>query len=348
MMQASRVHRRTLFASLAVVASSAVIAVPATASGEPAPKEPFIRSVEPVDPTNPPTAPPEVDLTAACVRSVPGDQLREAVFGYDNPGTNSILVSLDADSGQDRDANVIVRTTGSGQPPQIEELGPQVTLMKPGSHPYAFSVLFAPGEQVAWRVLIPSQNETGEWSVTVRPRLDVACPSKVPVHFAVVQDVRILPDRVIRAVRPPFPLEIVAYDVEFQVVANRVACSAGGHPVLVQKFVGWQQGMNVEPAKAAYRVRVIHNGGRVVYDMLPANDPTEDSRPVADVSQPVTWLGPIADVTAVCAFGDETVASDVFWAQLDGFGQILPVITEDGRVIDLDFSQNSPVGSRLR
>ena len=34
---------------------------------------------------------------------------------------------------------------------------------------------------------------------------------------------------------------------------------------------------------------------------------TPTARPVADIFEEVAWLGPIADVTARCAFGDEVV-----------------------------------------
>ena len=56
---------------------------------------PFTRTVEPLDPANRPATPPAFDLTAACVRPVRRRQL-EAVFGYENPGSQSMLVSLEA------------------------------------------------------------------------------------------------------------------------------------------------------------------------------------------------------------------------------------------------------------
>ena len=70
-------------------------------------------------------------------------------------------------------------------------------------------------------------------------------------------------------------------------------------------------------------------------------------RPVADVSQDLILLGPIADVAAECEFDDEIVRSDVYWAELVGFLAVEPVIV-DGAVVDLDFSARAPVASRLR
>ena len=72
-------------------------------------------------------------------------------------------------------------------------------------------------------------------------------------------------------------------------------------------------------------------------------------RPVANVFQRVLWLGPIADVTARCAFGDQIVDSDVFWAELVGSGFVIPKIV-DGAVVNLSFGQRPtrPVGTRLR
>ena len=40
---------------------------------------------------------------------------------------------------------------------QIDDFGPQVTLFKPGNHPYAFAVRFEPYERVAWQVRVPGE-----------------------------------------------------------------------------------------------------------------------------------------------------------------------------------------------
>ena len=71
-------------------------------------------------------------------------------------------------------------------------------------------------------------------------------------------------------------------------------------------------------------------------------------RPVADIFQPVQWLGPIADVAARCQFGDRVVKSDPFWAEAAGFGEWRPQPPIDGKIFGLEGGQNAPLGSRLR
>lgn len=60
------------------------------------------------------------------------------------------------------------------------------------------------------------------------------------------------------------------------------------------------------------------------------------------------WLGPIADVTARCTFGDETVKGDAYWAEAPGDACIRPQLGDNGAVVALDMSLNAPLGSRLR
>jgi hypothetical protein len=70
-------------------------------------------------------------------------------------------------------------------------------------------------------------------------------------------------------------------------------------------------------------------------------------RAVLDVSQPVGWFGPIADVTGRCRFGRQVVRSDVFWAGLPSTGTITPTIV-DGAVVDLVPTLVLPGGNRIR
>jgi hypothetical protein len=293
--------------------------------------------------------PPVVDLTAACIRPVRGGQL-EAVFGYDNLGPTSVLVELDPDQPQsiDVDTNVVLHQTLRGQPStrsvQIDDLGPQVTLFKPGNHPYAFAVRFEPYERVAWQVRVPGERQQLDfWKVTVRPRMGTPCQPDVPDHFAVVQNVEFrVPVPVNIEIEEP--LRIVAYEVEFAVRTVRSTCSAGGELLPPTVIFGWSAGMNVEPIDPDYLVDGVLDGEPKLFEMTRVA-----VRPVADVFRRVVWLGPIADVTARCAFGDEIVESDVFWAELLGSGFVLPRII-NGAVVDLSFGQRPtrPLGSRLR
>ena len=312
------------------------------------PRESFTRTLEPWDPAEPPSTPPVIDLTAACIRPVRGGQL-EAVFGYDSLGPTSVLVALDPDQpgSIDEDTNVVLHQTLRGQPStrtvQIDDLGPQVTLFKPGSHPYAFAVRFEPYERVAWQVRVPGEFQLDFWKVTVRPLMGTPCRRDVPDHFAVVQNVEFrFPVPV--NVQIEEPRRIVAYEVEFALRTVRSTCSAGGELLPPTVLFGWSAGMNVEPIDPDYEVVGLLDGVPKLFEMTPTA-----VRPVADVFQRVLWLGPIADVTARCAFGDEIVESDVFWAELLGSGFVIPV-TVDGVVVNLIFSQRPtrPLGSRLR
>ncbi len=313
------------------------------------PQESFTRTLEPWDPAEPPLTPPVVDLTAACIRPVRGGQL-EAVFGYDNLGPTSVLVALDPDQPQSIlvDTNVVLHQALRGQPStrtvQIDDLGPQVTLFKPGNHPYAFAVRFEPYERVAWLVRVPGEREQLDfWKVTVRPRMGTPCRRDVPDHFAVVQNVEFrVPVPVNIEIEEP--LRIVAYEVEFAVRTVRSTCSSGGELLPPTVIFGWPAGMNVEPIDPDYFVDGMLDDVPQLFEMTPTA-----VRPVADVFQRVLWLGPIADVTARCAFGDEIVESDVFWAELLGSGFVIPRIV-DGAVVGLSFGQRPtrPLGSRLR
>jgi hypothetical protein len=313
------------------------------------PRESFTRTLEPWDPAEPPLTPPAVDLTAACIRPVRGGQL-EAVFGYENAGPTSVLVELDPDQSGSlvEDANVVLHEAMRGQPStrtvKIEDLGPQVTLFKPGNHPYAFAVRFEPYERVAWQVRVPGERQQLDfWKVTVRPRMGTPCRRDVPEHFAVVQNVEFqFPIPVNIEIEEP--RRIVAYEVEFAVRTVRTTCSAGGERLLPTVLFGWSAGMNVRPIDPDYFVEVVLDDVPQLLEMTPTA-----VRPVADVFRRVVWLGPIADVTARCAFGDEIVESNVFWAELLGSGFVIPRIV-DGAVVDLSFGQRPtrPLGSRLR
>jgi hypothetical protein len=330
-----------LVVALGCTAAVAGPIMPVSASPKP-PQPPFTRTIEPADPDNRPTAPPAVDLTAACVRSVDGGQL-EAVFGYESHAPQSILVALGPDlSIPDSDhPNLIVRTLDAG-PVFLEELGPQVTLFKPGRHRYAFAARFAPQEQVAWQVTLPAEDGSGEWIVSVEPRVGARCGRRVPDHFAVVQSAKLnIPEPGNYSVEAP-PFHIVGYEMRQELKFLRVACSAGGEPVTPKVRFGWPVDMNLEPVKVDYRVTVVLSGGTVEYEMTRKSD-----RPVADILQEVRWLGPIADVTARCAFDDKVVRSDVFWSETAGGGRAIPEIV-DGLLVGVGLTQNAPLGTRLR
>jgi hypothetical protein len=138
------------------------------------------------------------------------------------------------------------------------------------------------------------------------------------------------------------PEHILAYDIRQGVDTVRVACSSGGEPLAPTVRFGWPVGMNVAPVKVDYRVTVELSGGTVEYEMTEASE-----RPVADIFQEVRWLGPIADVTARCAFGKKVVKSNVFWAEVAGDGALIPDIV-DGLVVGLSQNQSAPLGTRLR
>jgi hypothetical protein len=181
---------RLLRVSLAVgvgVAALTWLAEPAAAT----PVQTFTRTIEPLDPANPPLSPPAFDITAACVRQVK-DGL-EAVFGYENHGPTSRLVSLDPDTIYNDNANVIVRIIKVGQfrAVSIEDLGPQVTLFKPGVHPYAFAVRYDASDKISWHVTVPAEGGGPAWRESVTPIRKAECGRDVPKHFAVVQHVQL-------------------------------------------------------------------------------------------------------------------------------------------------------------
>lgn len=182
--------------SLGATVVAAWPVVPVSAAPKPLPPPPFTSTIEPADPDNPPTAPPAVDLTAACVRSVDGGQL-EAVFGYDNLTPASVFVPLAPNLPVPNSSHpdVIMRFRDDGAV-GIQDLGPQLTPFKPGPDPYAFAVRFTPQEEVAWQVDVPADNQSGAWTVTVDPHLNAGCPRAVPERFAVVQQYRLrIPSR---------------------------------------------------------------------------------------------------------------------------------------------------------
>jgi hypothetical protein len=331
----------------ALVASTLVVgadasAAPARAFGW----RPFTRTVEPWIPGQPPSTPPVVDLTAACVRWVGGGQL-EAVFGYDNPGELSVFAGLDQDPGAFTGGNVIVRTIYSLRPPhrreQVEHTGPQATLFRPGHHPHVFAVRFRLNERVAWQVRIPSSDDPNVdpgWKVTVRPRLFAPCRPRVPDHFAVVQTASMVsgPANLARNEAQ----HITAYDLEFGVAAVRTVCSAGGTVLPFKDLVGWTDEPNIAPLPPDEVAYVVIGANNTVFEMTRTR-----ARAVLDVSQVVHWFGPIADVTGRCRFGRDLVRSDVFWAGEPALGTIEPTIV-DGAVVELETSMVLPGGSRIR
>jgi hypothetical protein len=338
--------RRMVRGILAVAVGATVAAawpvVPVSAAPKPIPPPPFTRTEEPADPEHPPTGPPAIDLTAACVRSVDGGQL-EAVFGYDSHAPASVFVPLapDLPIPDSSHPNVIVRMRDDGAI-GIQDLGPQVTLFKPGPHPYAFAVRFTTQEEVAWQVNVPADDESGTWTVTVYPHLNARCASGVPDHFAVVQQFDQRIPQPANFVFTGDPAHIVAYDIRQGVNTVRIACSSGGEPLQPIVRFGWPVGMNVGPVRVDYRVNVVLSGGTVTYEMTEAS-----ARPVADILQEVRWLGPIADVTGRCSFGNKVLKSDVFWSEVVGDGFLIPDIV-DGLMVGISGSQNAPLGTRLR
>jgi hypothetical protein len=108
---------------------------------------------------------------------------------------------------------------------------------------------------------------------------------------------------------------------------------------------GWPADINLQPIVPDYQVTISRPGGEYVFDMTRT---VVRPVPVLNILQPVEWLGPIADVSARCQFGDKVLTGDPFWAELDGGGFIKPHDPIDGKFFEFDISQNSPVGSRLR
>lgn len=189
MLARSRLARLLLAAG---VAATGVFAEPIAANATAASRKPFAVRIEPWIPGSPPSTPPAVDLTAACIRRV-GRGEREVVFGYDNPGEQSVYAPLEAQGGV-TNGNLIVRTTHRGRGPRvttvIESSGPQATLFLPGQHPHVFAVRFKSNETIAWQVRIPSSDDPVDdpgWKVTVKPRRLPSCGRAVPDHFTVVQ-----------------------------------------------------------------------------------------------------------------------------------------------------------------
>jgi hypothetical protein len=123
----------------------------------------------------------------------------------------------------------------------------------------------------------------------------------------------------------------------------RATCSTGGQLIEPEIFQGWPAVVNLERIEPSYTVEVLRDTGTYVFQMSPTV-----VRPVASIFQPVQWLGPIADVSARCRFGDKVVRSDTFWAEAAGFGEWAPDEPIDGKIFGLHGGQNAPVGSRLR
>ena len=340
---------RLVRVSLAVgLAATAALAWSATPGAAAEPVQTFTRTIEP-DPAHPPSdeSVPAFDITAACVRNARGGL--EAVFGYESHGRTSRLVALDADSGHDDNANVIVRVISLGKlhAVSIEDLGPQVTLFKPGVHPYAFAVRYDKSDTVSWQVTVPELDEEGHGAFieTVTPVAKATCGRDAPEHFAVVQHVALEPPHPTNVARGPDD-EVIRYDVEAGVQRMRATCSDGGQLLEPEVVQGWPAVINLEPVDADYFVKITLTGGPYFFDMTPK---LVRSVPVDSILQPVEWLGPIADVSARCQFGDKAVVTgEPFWAELAGGGFIKPLEIIDGKFFEFFATQNSPVGSRLR
>ncbi len=346
MIVSHRLRRISILLGLgALVASAFVVGSDASAApGRAFGWRPFTRTVEPWIAGLPPSTPPVVGLTAACVRVVRGGQL-EAVFGYHNRSELSVYAALDQETGETHN-NVVVRKIFSLRPPhrivQIEDTGPQATLFLPGRHPHVFAVRFRLNERVAWQVHVPSFDDPvidPGWKVTVRPRLLAPCGRHVPDHFAVVQRASVF-ESPVNIVRDE-DKHITAYDVEVGVSGVRTVCSAGGSPLAFKELVGWTEEPNVAPLRRDEIVYIVVSGN-TVFKMTNTH-----VRAVVDVSQEVHWFGPIADVTGRCRFGRDVVRSDVFWAGQPSNGLVTPTIV-DGAVVDLVPSLALPGGSRIR
>ncbi len=338
-----RTHR-WLFASVVpVVLAGAIVATPTAAPA--AQDDSFTHTIEPWDPDVVPVGDPAFDLTSACVREVRGGL--EAVFGYENPSGPSVLVPLDPDTahGDDDNANVIVTVfkVGPFRGVDIEDLGPQVTLFKPGSHPHAFALRFQRSDRISWQVRVPSEDpdEAAAWRITVTPRKRVDCGANVPHRYAVLQTVEVTADFA-NIDHDDATGHITGYGIAFGARNARTVCSAGGEPVAPHVVVGWPKGINLEPIVPDYEVEIVLTGGTIEYEMS-----TTTVRQVDRLLESVEWLGPIADVTAQCAFGDAIVAGDPFWGERAGGGFTTPEVV-DGVLVGIGFTQRSPVGSRLR
>ena len=334
--------------------AAALLAVPAVLVGTSTPsadaataahRRPFTREVEPWISGSPPSSPPAVKLTAACVRRVGGGKL-EAVFGYKNLSPLSVYAGLDPDI-DIPEGNVIVRETRHRRPPrrttEIEILGPQATLFLPGTHRHVFAVRFRSNQTVAWRVRVPSFDDPvidPGWKVTVRPRRLARCGRRVPDHFVVVQAASVSsgPANIIRDEDGG----ITAYDVEFGAQSVDVVCSADGRVLPFKQVVGWTIEPNLVPLRRREIVEeiVASNGTRFQMSRTRV-------RRVVDVFEPVEWFGPIADVIGRCAFRGEVVKSEVFWAGQPANGSITPIVV-DGAVVQLRGDLVLPGGVRIR
>ena len=269
------------------------------------------------------------------------------MFGYDNPGTLSASAPFPQNGGV-ANGNVMVRDTFRLRPPHrvttIETEGPQAIQFLPGSHPHVFAVRFALNQQVAWQVRVPSSDDPvidPGWKVTVRPSLLSWCGRNVPKHFAVVQHT--LTSLGPTNIEADSELGITSYDVEISSLIVRTACSAGGVPLPFDDVVGWPDHPNIEPLpEGTYSELVLGNGA--VYKM----SGSIRQRDVLDVTEEVTWLGPISDVTGRCAFGNEVVNSEVFWSGEPQGGHIAPIFDSEGKIVDLDYGLVLPGGVRLR
>ena len=193
------------------------------------------------------------------------------------------------------------------------------------------------------------------------PRADRACPR----HFAVVQlavpqvkTINFEYDVFLDSTGLEFTY-ITAYDLEMELAPARLraGCSAGGELVEVELVAGWEEGQNLEPLDPAVDeifepVEISEGGGHGGADV---RDDHDHVRGVADVAETVHLFGPIADVTARCAFGSRIVESDVFWAQTEtassspsrSANSIRSAI-DDFVVTSSRLTVNAPAGSRLR
>lgn len=338
---------RAVRAAVAALSMATLLALPGAEVTQAASRSQNVNpTVEPLIPGDVPSTPPVVNLTAACIRGTRDGRI-EAIFGYVNPGEKSVYAPIEDQLFTEVDRNVILREPLRQRPPsapRIEKFGPQVTLFRPGRHPYAFAVRYDRTEAVAWRVQIPSSDPLdASWKVTVRPNL-VPCGTNVPPHFTVVQraDANEGPGTVVRNAAG----NITAYDVALTLANVRVVCSAGGVVQPYDYLAGWSEpAVNVAPLAPVVEppVPIPEGGGQFTQFLL---SPTK-FRAVSNIFQEVRWFGPIADVYGFCRFGNTVVQSDVFWAGIPQGGVIEPVIV-NGAVVDLDVGLVLPGALRIR
>ena len=337
--------RRGLFAA-------ALLAVPALLVGTSTPtadaatadhRRPFTREVEPWIPGSPPSTPPAVKLTAACVRRVGHGEL-EAVFGYKNLSPLSVYAGLDPHIDVP-EGNVIVRDVSpapAGRTTEIEVRRPQATLFLPGTHRHVFAVRFKANETVVWRVRVPSFDDPvidPGWKVTVEPRR----------HDAVrAAGARSLHRRAGRR-RDRWADQHTGRQRWHHRVRRRVRRRVRERRLQRRwESASLQRGRRVDDRTQSGAAAAARDRRRDRRRKRPRFQMSRTRvRRVVDVFEPVEWFGPIADVTGRCAFRGEVVKSEVFWAGQPANGSITPVVVA-GAVVRLEATAVLPGGVRIR